>query len=167
VNVLVLADTHVPDHARALPASLHEHLEWAELILHGGDITSAATLAEIEAHAPVRAVCGNIDQWDLRDRLPETLRFDLDGMPVAMIHDSGAREGRERRLRGRFPDARLIIFAHSHQPVNEVVEGVHFLNPGSPTWKRRAPMPTVARMVTGGGRAEVTLIDLEGGQPSG
>jgi uncharacterized protein len=77
-----------------------------------------------------------------------------------MVHDSGPREGRERRLRGRFPDAGLIVFAHSHQPVNEVVEGVRFLNPGSPTWKRRAAAPTVARMVAGSGRAEVALVDL-------
>lgn len=160
MNVLVLADTHVPDHARALPDALEEHLQWAELILHGGDITSAATLAELELHAPVRAVCGNIDQWDMRERLPETLAFDLDGVPVAMIHDSGPREGRERRLRQRFPGARLIVFAHSHQPVSEVVDGVHFLNPGSPTWKRRASAPTVARMVVMAGRIEVTLVDL-------
>jgi uncharacterized protein len=160
VNVLVLADTHVPDHARSLPAALTAHLEWADVILHGGDITSASTLAELEAYAPVHAVCGNIDQWDLRDRLPETLGVELGGVPVAMIHDSGPREGRERRLRGRFPEARLIVFAHSHQPVNEVVEGVRFLNPGSPTWKRRAAAPTVARMVAGSGRAEVTLVDL-------
>ena len=160
MNVLVLADTHVPDHARSLPDALVEHLAWAELILHGGDVTSAATLAELEVHAPVRAVCGNIDQWELRERLPETLAFDLDGVPVAMIHDSGPRDGRERRLRARFPAARLVVFAHSHQPVNEVVDGVHYVNPGSPTWKRRAPAPTVARMVTGPGRADVTLIDL-------
>jgi len=160
VNVLAIADTHVPDHARALPEALREHLEWADVILHAGDITSAATLAELETFAEVHAVCGNIDQWELRERLPDTLRIDLDGLAVAMIHDSGPREGRERRLRARFPQARLIVFGHSHQPVNEVVEGVHFLNPGSPTWKRRAPTATVARIVTGSGRAEVSLVDL-------
>ncbi len=160
MNVLILADTHVPDHARALPDALQPHLDWAELILHAGDITSAATLAELEVHAPVRAVCGNIDRWELRQSLPDTLQLDLGGVPVAMIHDSGQRVGRERRLRVRFPDARLIVFAHSHQPVNEVVDGVRFLNPGSPTWKRRAPAPTVARMVAGHGEAEPALIEL-------
>jgi putative phosphoesterase len=160
VNVLVLADTHVPDHARALPETLTPHLEWAELILHGGDVTSAATLAELETHAPVRAVCGNIDRWELREQLPETLGLQLGTASVAMIHDSGPREGRERRLRGRFPEAELIIFAHSHQPVNDVVDGVRFLNPGSPTWKRRAPAPTVARLVAGDGPLEPQLIEL-------
>jgi putative phosphoesterase len=160
VNVLVLADTHVPDHARVLPPALAPHLEWAEVILHGGDITSAATLAELETHAPVHAVCGNIDQWELRERLPDTLQLQLGGVTVGMVHDSGPREGRERRLRRRFPEASLIVFAHSHQPVNEVVDGVHFLNPGSPTWKRRAPTPTVARMVASSGGVEVTLVDL-------
>ena len=49
MNVLVLSDTHVPDHARALPASLGSHLEWAEVILHAGDLTSADVLAELRA----------------------------------------------------------------------------------------------------------------------
>jgi putative phosphoesterase len=160
VNVLVLADTHVPDHARALPERLVPHLDWAELILHGGDITSAATLAELETYAPVRAVCGNIDRWELREVLPETLALELGGVTVAMVHDSGPRDGRERRLRRRFPDAEMIVFAHSHQPVNELVDGVRFLNPGSPTWKRRAPAPTVARLVVGDGALEPELVEL-------
>jgi putative phosphoesterase len=160
VNVLVLADTHVPDHARSLPDALRPHLEWAELMLHAGDITSEATLAELETYAPVHAVCGNIDQWDLRERLPDTLQLQLRGVQVGMVHDSGPRQGRERRLRERFPEAGLIVFAHSHQPVNEAVDGVRFLNPGSPTWKRRAPTPTVARMVASSGGVEITLVDL-------
>jgi uncharacterized protein len=161
VNVLVLADTHVPDHARALPGALMPHLDWAELILHGGDITSAATLAELETHAPVRAVCGNIDRWELREQLPEALALELGGVAVAMVHDSGPRDGRERRLRARFPDAGMVVFAHSHQPVNELVDGVRFLNPGSPTWKRRAAAPTVARLVVGAGPLEPVLVELD------
>jgi hypothetical protein len=44
--------------------------------------------------------------------------------------------------------------------VNEAVDGVRFLNPGSPTWKRRTPTPTVARMVASSGGVEITLVDL-------
>ena len=161
MNVLVLADTHVPDHVRVLPATLRPHLEWAEAILHAGDLTSANALVELRAYAPVHAVLGNIDGWDVRALgLPETLELELDGVAVAMIHDSGQRIGREQRLRRRFPDASVIVFGHSHQPVDEIVDGVRFLNPGSPTWKRRAAHPTVARMVIDGGRVECSLLQL-------
>ncbi len=163
MRVLVLADTHVPDHARALPASLAPHLEWAELILHAGDATSADVLVELSASAPVRAVVGNMDGWDVPGwGAAEQLELELEGVRVAMLHDSGARHGREARLRRRFPDAGVIVFAHSHQPVNEVADGVRFLNPGSPTWKRRAPEPTVARLTLAGGRAEAELVPLAG-----
>jgi len=161
VNALVLSDTHVPDHARALPASLVPHLEWAEVILHAGDLTSADVLAELRAYAPVHAVLGNIDGWDVRALgLPEILQLELGGVRVAMVHDSGQRAGREQRLRRRFPEADVIVFGHSHQPVDAVVDGVRFLNPGSPTWKRRAPEPTVARMTVVDGVVETSLVGL-------
>jgi predicted phosphodiesterase len=52
------------------------------------------------------------------------------------------------------------VFAHSHQPVSELVDGVLHLNPGSPTWKRRAAHPTVLRMVIAAEGADATLIRL-------
>jgi putative phosphoesterase len=161
VNILVTADTHVPDHAKGLPAALVPHLEWADAILHAGDLTSATVLTELEAYAPVSAVLGNMDAWDVQAlNLPETLETEVEGVPVAMIHDSGQRIGREQRLARRFPEAGVIVFGHSHQPVDEVHEGVRYLNPGSPTWKRRAAAPTVARMTVERGRATVALIDI-------
>ena len=161
MNVLVLADTHVPDHARALPDALDRHLRWAELILHAGDVTDAAVLDELEAHAPVRAVVGNIDRPNVAARgTAKRLRLELEGVAVAMVHDAGARAGREPRLRSWFPGAAVIVFGHSHQPVNELLDGVRFLNPGSPTWKRRAPQPTVARLVLGSSAAHAELVAL-------
>jgi uncharacterized protein len=147
VNVLVLADTHVPGHARALPASLDRHLAWAEVILHAGDLTAPELLDQLAAHAPVHAVAGNMDGADLRERgVGERLELELGGVPVAMVHDAGARHGREQRLRRWFPAATVVVFGHSHDPVCDWHEGRLLLNPGSPTWKRRAPHPTVAKI---------------------
>jgi predicted phosphodiesterase len=92
--------------------------------------------------------------------VPEQLQLSLGGVEVAMVHDAGPREGREGRLRKRFPAAAVIVFAHSHQPVSERVDGVLYLNPGSPTWKRRAAYPSVLRMVIGAGGVDATLIQL-------
>ena len=163
MNVLVLADTHIPDHTSALPEALLPHLEWAELILHGGDATSTDVLTELEAYAPVHAVLGNIDGWgwDVRPAgVPEQLQLSLGGVEVAMVHDAGPRQGREARLRRRFPEATVIVFAHSHQPVNELLDGVLYLNPGSPTWKRRAAYPSVVRLVIGAKGVDAALIRL-------
>ena len=156
MNVLVLGDTHVPDFARALPLEqLSPHLEWADVILHAGDATSAAVLTELAEHAPVIAVAGNMDRPEVAAWGAQIeAQVELDGLSIAMVHDAGRRDGREHRLAQRFPSAGVIVFGHSHQPVNEEVDGVRYLNPGSPTWKRRAPEPTIIRLVVRAGRID-------------
>ena len=88
----------------------------------------------------MRVVRGNLDAPDAR--LPETLEFRFGGVDMAMIHDAGPRKGRRNRMRRRFPDARVVVFGHSHIPFLEDREGLLLLNPGSPTDKRREPHPT-------------------------
>jgi putative phosphoesterase len=136
----VIADTHIPSRARTLPESLTPYLDRADLILHAGDLMDPALLDELAAHAPVEAVRGNLDL----PGLPETLELEFGGVRVAMIHDSGPRRGRRARARRRFPDARVVVFGHSHIPLLEDEAGLMLLNPGSPTDRRRQPRHTFA-----------------------
>src|SRR5918998_2232653 len=131
--VAVISDTHVPDFTRALPRSLDEYLGAADLILHAGDSTTAATLAELALHAPLHAALGNIDRPDVADwgALPE-VRLTLDGVRVSMLHDAGPARGRAARLRRRFPDADVVVYGHSHIPQGQR-DGDRWLpNPGGP-----------------------------------
>jgi putative phosphoesterase len=154
----VIADTHVPRRARALPEGLTPHLGRADLILHAGDLMDPALLDELAAYAPVKAVRGNLDPPDLD--LPQSLEFEFGGVRVAMIHDSGRRQGRRTRLRRRFPDARVVIFGHSHIPFLEDESGLMLLNPGSPTDRRRQPHHTFALLSAeeGNVRAEILVL---------
>lgn len=151
----VIADTHIPRRAGALPDGLLPHLEQSDLILHAGDLMDLSLLDELAAWAPVRAVRGNLDAPDAR--LPETLEFRFGGVDMAMVHDSGPRKGRRNRMRRRFPDARVVVFGHSHIPYLEDRNGLLLLNPGSPTDKRREPYPTFGLLHVGsdGVRAEI------------
>jgi putative phosphoesterase len=116
----------------------------ADLVLHAGDVCTATVLDELSAYAPVRAVLGNNDGPDVADwGAPPIAELDLDGLPVAMVHDSGSKAGRLPRLRRRFPAARLIVFGHSHIPWNESDDGVTAFNPGSPTDRRAQPQGTI------------------------
>ena len=139
---VVIADTHLPRRASALPEGLIPHLERADLILHAGDLMDSTLLDELAAYAPVRAVRGNLDPPEAK--LPETLQFDFGGVRIAMIHDSGRKRGRRNRMRQRFPGARVVVFGHSHIPWLEDEEGLLLLNPGSPTDRRRQPEHTLA-----------------------
>jgi putative phosphoesterase len=153
VEILVLADTHVrPDRRRDLPADVWAAAARADLILHAGDVVIAGLLDDLERQAPVVAVLGNNDHG-LERRLPLTWEDRVDGVRIAMIHDSGATKGRARRLHRRFPEADVVVFGHSHQPVDELGEADQRLfNPGSPTERRRAPERTYGRLTVRDGR---------------
>ena len=57
--------------------------------------------------------------------------FVLAGVRFAMVHDSGARVGRARRMRAWFPGADVVVYGHSHVPYDAVEDGLHLFNPGS------------------------------------
>lgn len=145
MRIVVLSDTHAPRFWKGCPPAVAAQLHGADLILHAGDVCTTAVLDELSAFAPVRAVCGNNDGPDIAAwGAGETAELDIDGLRVAMIHDSGPRDGRLRRLRRRFPQADLVVFGHSHVPVDETDGELRILNPGSPTDKRRQPHGTLA-----------------------
>jgi putative phosphoesterase len=153
MRVLVLADTHAPRRWRACPPRVAEHLRGADLILHAGDVCTASVLDELSAYAPVHAVLGNNDGPDVAAwGAPETLELELAGVRVAMIHDSGAATGRPARLRRRFPGADLVVFGHSHIPMDLTEAGVRIFNPGSPTDRRRQPHGTIGVLHLDAGR---------------
>lgn len=144
-TVLVLADTHLSAGGiERMPSEVWDLADRADVILHAGDVTASQLLDALAERAPTHAVLGNNDH-DLADSLPPDLVLDLGGVRVAMIHDSGATAGRGRRMARRFPDAEVVVFGHSHQPVCEPTEeGQLLVNPGSPTQRRRQPVHTVA-----------------------
>ncbi|GAA1302159.1 phosphoesterase [Planotetraspora silvatica] len=144
MRLVVLSDTHAPRRWKSCPPAVAEHLRGADLILHAGDVCTAEVLVELAAYAPVRAVLGNNDGPDVAVwGAPETMELQVDGLRIGMIHDSGQATGRTARMRHRFPDADLVVFGHSHIPMDLTGDGVRIFNPGSPTDRRRQPHSTV------------------------
>jgi putative phosphoesterase len=162
VRVVVLSDTHSPRRWRACPPRVAEHLRGADLILHAGDVCTAAVLTELQAYAPVAAVLGNNDAQDVADwGAAETAELDLDGLAVSMVHDSGPAVGRLARMRRRFPRAELVVFGHSHIPLDESAYGLRIFNPGSPTDRRRQPHGTLGVLHIEAGRlVEATIVPV-------
>jgi putative phosphoesterase len=163
MRVVVLSDTHAPRRWRGCPPTVAEHLRAADLILHAGDVCVATVLDELAEYAPVHAVLGNNDGPDVAAwGAPETLELDVAGLRVAMIHDSGQKAGRALRMRRRFPDADLVVFGHSHIPMDLTEAGVRIFNPGSPTDRRRQPHGTIGLLDVEDGRivrADIVPVD--------
>ncbi|WP_066945228.1 metallophosphoesterase family protein [Microtetraspora fusca] len=159
MKVVVLADTHAPRRWKSCPARVAEELRGADVILHAGDVCVPSVLDELRAYAPVHVVKGNNDVPELI--APETLELDLGGVKTAMIHDSGPARGRIERMRRRFPTADLVVFGHSHIPLDEADEGVRVFNPGSPTDRRRQPHGTVGVLrIDDGALVEARIVPV-------
>jgi uncharacterized protein len=142
MRIMVLADTHLRQGVEGLPILVADQLHAADVVLHAGDVVSQQLLDDLAGAATLHAVRGNNDHH--LDRLPERLEITIEGVRVAMVHDSGARPGRAARMRRWFPTADLVVFGHSHEPVDEQgIDGQRLFNPGSPTQRRRQPHPTV------------------------
>ncbi|SCL33217.1 hypothetical protein GA0070616_4665 [Micromonospora nigra] len=156
MRLLITADTHVPRRARDLPPQLWAEIEAADVVLHAGDWVDEPLLDAMSARsARLVGVHGNNDGPALRARLPEIARINLDGLRVAMVHDTGPRTRREHRCAARFPDCDLLVFGHSHIPWDTVAPGgLRLINPGSPTDRRAQPHATYLTATVAAGRLD-------------
>jgi uncharacterized protein len=163
VRLVLMADTHVPKRARDLPAELWAAVEAADVVVHAGDWVDVPLLDALERRARRLIACyGNNDGPALRARLPEVGRAELDGLRLAVVHETGPAGGRERRCADRFPDTDVLVFGHSHIPWDTTApNGLRLLNPGSPTDRRRQPYATyLTAAIAGGALTDVELHNL-------
>jgi uncharacterized protein len=137
-------------------------LRASDLILHGGDFTSAAFCEELRAFGPpVEAVYGNMDEPGLRETLPRERVVEVAGKRIGMVHIPGPRAGREARLAARFPECDAVVYGHTHVPEVERFDEVWVLNPGSPTERRAAPVHSMLLLTIRGSRLTPELVTLE------
>jgi putative phosphoesterase len=144
VELLLIADTHLPKRARDLPASVWEQVVRVDVVLHAGDWVEPALLDELEAKAKRLVGCwGNNDGDELRRRLPERADVELEGLRFTVVHETGASTGRTQRMAKLYHDVDVLVFGHSHIPWDTTADtGLRLLNPGSPTDRRRQPFCT-------------------------
>lgn len=162
-RLLLLSDTHVPVRARVLPDQVWRAVDAADVVVHAGDWVSVDLLDALESRAArLVGVAGNNDGPALAARLPEVARTTIEGLRVAVVHETGGKDGRERRADAAFPDTDLLVFGHSHIPWDTTTPGgMRLLNPGSPTDRRRQPVGTfLTAVVDGGALRDVALVPV-------
>lgn len=149
MRIGVLSDTH-----GTLRQEVFELFSGVDRILHAGDIGPTDLLVELEALAPVVAVYGNTDGFEIRDRCPRVAEFEMEGTITVMTHGDQFGSPNPEALHQAFPHAEIIVYGHTHEPVLELVDRtVTVLNPGvAGKATRRAP-PSVG------------IMELEAGLP--
>jgi putative phosphoesterase len=152
----VISDTH-----GLLRNEVYAAFDGADLILHAGDVGDPAILTELEVVAPVLAVYGNVDSWEVREQVPEVVEAERLGHKLVVIHGHQWGSPRVSDLVTAYPDASVIVYGHTHQTLMEKVGKTLVLNPGSAGHQRFGKPVSVAllSLVTGGAPG-TRIIDL-------
>lgn len=161
----LIADTHIPEIAKAIPPQVKIVFKGVDLVLHAGDIFVESVLDELESIAPVLAARGD-DDYTINDkRIDEVQNLTLDGFNLFVIHSSQyfARdliEHPEKHNLKKAPD--VVIFGHTHRDVIHRVGKSILVNPGSATFPYyQLRLGTVALLTLKAGKAEARIVSLQ------
>jgi len=149
VRLGVISDTH-----GLLRVEVLEVFEGVDHILHGGDVGDWDVMIELQALAPVTAVYGNVDDLEIRAKLPQVAEVELDGFRIVVTHGDQLGSPTPAKLHEAFPDAEIIVYGHTHKPLLELVDKtVTVMNPGGAGAPRFGLLPSVG------------ILELEPGIP--
>ena len=155
MKIGIISDTH-----GLLRAEVWKRFESVEHILHAGDVGPVDLLAELETIAPLTAVWGNTDGWEVRERLPEIARVQLGDTRVVVVHGQQFGSPTPESVGAAHSDANLIVFGHSHRAAIRRVGSVLAVNPGSAGPPRFGIAPTLAIATLNGASVEAEILAL-------
>lgn len=138
MKIGLISDTH----GRLRP-DVFDRLKGVNRILHAGDVGPAELLVELEDLAPVTAVWGNTDGFEMRALLPEIAELELEGRRIVVVHGHQLGAPNPENLRAAHPTAAIIVYGHTHRPLVDRAESL-VVNPGSAGAARFGIPPSVA-----------------------
>lgn len=155
MKIGLISDTH-----GLLRPAVFEHFEGVEHILHAGDVGTVDVLVELETIAPVTAVWGNTDDFEIRTRVPERAELELGGRRIVVVHGHRFGSPTPELLRGAEPDADIIVYGHTHKPRIDRAGERLVVNPGAAGPPRFGLAPSIARLTLAEDHDDVEFIEL-------
>lgn len=126
-----------------LRAIVQQHFSGVDLILHAGDVVETTVLDMLRELAPVEAVRGNMDSAAIQNSFPSQKVLEIENRKIGLTHGDTTPQGIVERVTQLFTNVDAIVFGHTHQPMNEMRDGILFFNPGSPTDRIFAPYTSI------------------------
>ncbi|MBQ8364341.1 MAG: metallophosphoesterase family protein [Bacteroidaceae bacterium] len=156
----LLSDTHSCWDDRYLT-----HFNDCDEIWHAGDIGSMRIIEQLEAHRPVRAVCGNIDGPEVRFRFSEVARFTIEGCNVLMKHIGGYPGHYDPSIRNTIYKERPQLFVSGHSHILKVmydkIIGCLHINPGAAGKQGWQQVRTIIKFTIDNGEfKDIEVIEL-------
>jgi len=142
MKIGVIADTHISGRTSKLPDEVLAAFKDVDLIIHAGDLVDLRVLDILRGLSKdVKAVYGNMDPLRVREELPVKQVLSIGKYRVGLMHGYGNPRMLLDVLAKEFKsdNVNLIIFGHSHEPLNIKKGDCLYFNPGSPTDKVFAP----------------------------
>jgi hypothetical protein len=135
IKIGVISDTHIPQQADNLHQELVDELAKFDFIIHAGDFEDINTLKSLQRINRVIAVSGNMDSKEIKDKLKQKEIINVDHHKIGVIHGWGDPHKIAKTVLQEFKNdgVQCVVFGHSHQAFNEIIDGVLMFNPGSPT----------------------------------
>lgn len=137
MRILVISDTHIPVTTAALPAIIKKEAKASDCCLHCGDFITYPVYETLARWTKIHGVCGNMDGKILAGKLPDKQILKFNGITIALTHGGGHPkniiEYVQKKFAQEIADIDMFVFGHSHNPLNEEIDGKIYFNPGSPT----------------------------------
>ncbi|MCM8779773.1 MAG: metallophosphoesterase [Candidatus Omnitrophica bacterium] len=142
MRIGVISDTHITQKSEHLPKKILDDFKTADMVLHAGDLVDITVLDELRKVCKnVYAVSGNMDSLDVKQKLKIKEIIPAGRYRIGLMHGWGNPTKLIEALADAFKEDNvdIIVFGHSHLPLNEKRGGVLFFNPGSALDKMFAP----------------------------
>lgn len=146
-RICILSDTH-----GLLRDEVKAEIIQSDIVIHAGDIDTAAALETLEQLGDLRAVRGNTDRFGA-ERLPRTLVLRVEDVRFLIVHA-------QKDVPKHLTDTDVVVFGHSHQYAAERRGGVLYLNPGSCGRRRFRLGLSYCRMVVDGAAYRYEKVEL-------
>jgi len=138
MKIGVIADTHIPERAEEIPQQILDAFKGVDMIIHAGDFVNLSVLDKLRTVCKnISAVWGNMDSYEIREKLPEKEIVKIGNFKVGIVHGYGPPNKLVELVTEIFKEEKidLIIFGHSHSALNEKKGDILYFNPCSPTDK--------------------------------
>lgn len=131
ISIGLLSDTHDEFDPRILDAFAE-----VDAVIHAGDVTNGRVFRLLSGlGVPLHVVRGNCDRLRV-DGEPLPTRLDLDIFGIRLV----AAHKREHVGPVACEEVDVVVFGHTHAAYLESIDGVLWVNPGSPTEPRVSPL---------------------------
>jgi len=130
----LISDTHVPKRALCVPKKVFEVFANVDYVIHAGDLVELAVIDDLEQTAPVLAVHGNMDNFEVSNALPRLNSLKIFDWKIGVIHDADSfHEQRKMRDIVKENGFDVLVYGHTHVSKIKWEDKNPYINPGSPT----------------------------------